>query len=191
MTTATAPFESNQNSNAYPTLLIACGVAMATMVPVALFQTGIVHHLPDPPRQLLGRYFASEKITDSKVAHPFGVPDSLLGLASYGTTLALALCAPHSRIARKSLGAKLLLDGSMAARNTWKQFATFKRVCSWCMATAVSTAVMVTAGRQYLHKSSMTRADANEPSDIALRPKFITGQPLHSFSESHNKRKLR
>lgn len=139
MSDATAPC-------AQATMIAACAVAIAALVPVALFQCGAISHLPDPPLRL----FSSDQITSSKDAHPFGVPDGVLGLASYGTTLALALSAPRSRLARKALGGKLLLDGGMATVNTVKQFAVFKRACSWCMITAAATVVIVASGREFL-----------------------------------------
>jgi uncharacterized membrane protein len=71
-------------------------LAVATLVPVALYQTGVIGRLPDPP----GAIFDSEWITSSKDAHPLGIPDALLGLGSYGATLALALAAPKSGVAR-------------------------------------------------------------------------------------------
>ena len=148
------PLNDCPNARAYRTLVAACGVAMSALVPVALFQSGAVRTLPDPSEKYFGQFFASEQITSSKDAHPFGVPDSLLGLVSYGTTLALACSAPRSRFARKALAGKLLLDGSMAAMNTWKQFAKFRRACSWCMVTAASTAVMMAAGRRYLNSTN-------------------------------------
>lgn len=131
---------------AHTTMIAACSTAIVALVPVALFQCGVVDHLPDPPCSL----FASDRITSSKAAHPLGIPDSLLGLASYGTTLALALSAPNSPLARTALGGKLLLDGTMATVNIVKQFAEFQRACSWCMLAGAATVVMVTAGRKFL-----------------------------------------
>ena len=131
-------------------MISSCSVAIAALVPVALFQCGAVDHLPDPP----GSFFASDQITSSSDAYPFGVPDSLLGLASYGTTLTLALSAPHSQFARKVLKWKLLLDGGMAVANTTKQFIKFRRACSFCMMTAVATGVMVAVGCKYLANCS-------------------------------------
>ena len=132
---------------------MACGLALATLVPVALRQMDLVKHLPDPPLKL----FDSDGITGSKQAYPFGVPDGLLGLSSYTVTLILALVAlpvsrePNgSRLAPRLLGAKLLADGSAAVFNTVRQVITFRKVCSWCMGTVAATAVMVYAGRRFI-----------------------------------------
>ena len=129
-------------------LPVACGLALATLVPVALRQLQIIEHLPDPASAI----FDSDAITGSKQAHPFGVPDAVLGLGSYGATLALALMARRAKgqrgMASSLLGAKLLVDGSAAAFNSVRQVVSFRKLCSWCMGTVVATAVMVYAGRR-------------------------------------------
>jgi uncharacterized membrane protein len=124
-------------------LLGACCATLATLVPVALYQTGVLTSLPDPPSSI----FDSEKITKSKEAFPLGVPDAILGIASFGVTLTLALLAKRSPRARQLLGAKLALDGSAAAFNVVRQVVSFGKLCSWCTGTAVAAGVMVYAGR--------------------------------------------
>ena len=125
-------------------LLASCCTALATLVPVALYQTGIVKRLPDPP---LG-VFDSERITSSKAAHPFGIPDSVLGLASFGSTLALILLARRYSAAKKLLGAKLTLDLSAAAFNAGRQIISFRALCSWCTGTALAAGGMAYSGRR-------------------------------------------
>lgn len=121
----------------------ACCTALATLVPVALYQTGVLSRLPDPPSTL----FDSERITTSQAAHPFGIPDALLGLGSFGTTLALILLAKHYDLARRLLGAKLTLDASAAAFNATRQVVAFGKLCSCCTGTALAAGVMAYAGR--------------------------------------------
>ncbi len=128
------------------TMLIACGAALATLVPVVLHQTGVVEHLPDPPVAL----FDSDGITESKAAHPLGIPDGVLGLASYGTTLALMIAAKENTRARKLLAAKLALDGGVATFNVVRQVVQFGKMCSWCTGTAIATGVMLFAARNFL-----------------------------------------
>lgn len=82
-------------------LLAATSAALLTLVPVLAHQLGILSHLPDPP----SRVFASDHITESSAAHPFGIPDGLLGIGSYGMTLTLALLAPDRPMARRLLAA--------------------------------------------------------------------------------------
>ena len=129
-----------------PLLLTAGASAMLTLLPVAAHQLGLLDHLPDPP----GSVFASDRITTSKVAHPLGIPDSLLGLGSYGITLSLALLARQQRAARPLLACKLVADGGLAGFNVIRQVVSFRKLCSWCTATAICTAVMVYAGRSIL-----------------------------------------
>lgn len=122
----------------------ACGTAIGTLVAVALFQSGVIDRLPDPP----GRIFASERITLSKIAHPLGIPDSYPGLASYGTTMALLLLADKNKWARRALGFKLMGDAGAAGFNAVRQVVKFGKLCSWCTGTALATGVMVYAGRK-------------------------------------------
>ncbi len=125
----------------------SCCAALATLVPVALFQTGILPALPDPPL----RVFDSERITMSAAAHPLGIPDGLLGLASFGATLALALLARRHQTAKQLLGAKLTLDASAAAFNAGRQVVRFGKLCSWCTGTALAAGMMAYGGREAIH----------------------------------------
>jgi uncharacterized membrane protein len=148
--------ESSACSDNRPVLIGAACVALATLVPVALYQTHVIKRLPDPPVKV----FNSERITMSKTAHPFGVPDALLGLASFGATLGLALLASRSRSAKKLLGVKLVLDASMAAFNASRQVIEFDSLCSWCTATALSAGVMAYAGRGSIGEAASEAVDA-------------------------------
>ena len=124
--------------------ITGCCVALGALVPVALFQSHAMRRLPDPP----GKVFASERITSSAAAHPLGIPDSYLGMASYGTTLALLLLAKRSPTAERLLGAKLVGDAGLAAFNMVRQVVSFRKLCSWCTGTALATALAVYGGRQ-------------------------------------------
>jgi uncharacterized membrane protein len=141
---------AEQGSGSGDTLLTAaCCTALATLIPVALYQTGVLSDLPDPPSSI----FDSERIVSSKIAHPLGVPDALLGLASFGTTLGLILLARHSPLAKKLLGAKLTLDGAAAAFNAGRQVVSFGKLCSYCTGTALAAGVMAYAGREVIADS--------------------------------------
>jgi uncharacterized membrane protein len=125
---------------------MAAGFALATLGPVAAHQLGLCRHLPDPPL----RMFDSDMITGSRMAHPFGIPDGLLGLASYATTVGLLLAARRFRAVHPVLKLKLAADASAAAGNSVRQVVKFGRVCSWCAGTALATAAMVHYGRRSL-----------------------------------------
>ena len=127
----------------------ACCVALTTLVPVALYQTGVLKSLPDPPMGV----FASEQITSSNAAHPLGIPDGLLGLTSFAATLGLMVAAKRSPVARKALGVKLALDGAAGAINAGRQVVTFGKLCSWCTGTALAAGLMAYAGRSVIRES--------------------------------------
>lgn len=132
-----------------------CCAAMATLTPVALVQLRIMKDLPDPP----GRIFNSKRVVTSKGAYRFGIPDGVLGLASYGVTLALLLASqPSRRLVGRALRVKLAWDATMAIRNVRKQFTKHERVCSWCLGTAVATAGLVYFGRKAREEQRL-RAD--------------------------------
>ena len=132
--------------------VIGCSLALGTLVPVALYQSGLVDHLPDPP----GDWFDSDAITSSKAAHPFGIPDSFPGLVSYGTTLGLLLASRQSKVAERLLGVKLAGDAAFAGFNVVRQVVSFRKLCSWCTGTALATALVVYGGRNAI--SGVVRA---------------------------------
>lgn len=134
-------------------LMAATSAALLTLLPVAAHQLGCLDHLPDPPAKI----FASDRITESKAAHPFGIPDGLLGLASYGATLSLIILARRHPQARRLLRIKLMADGSLAAFNATRQLVSFGKLCSWCTGTALCTAAMLVAGRELILQGTPTR----------------------------------
>jgi uncharacterized membrane protein len=131
-----------------------CCAAMATLAPVALVQLHIIRDLPELP----GRLFDSKRVVRSEGAYHLGIPDGVLGLASYGVTLALLVAAtPERPMVRRLLRGKLALDATMAIRNVRKQVTEHKRICSWCIGAAVATAGLVFFGRK-VRDAEPTRA---------------------------------
>lgn len=118
-----------------------CG-AMLALTAVTARQLGVVRRLPDPP----GKLWATEEIVTSKTAHPAGIPDGVLGMASYGVTLALLLASQEVAVVRPVARAKLAMDATAAGVNAVRQVVVFRRMCSWCMVTVACTAVMVGMG---------------------------------------------
>ena len=141
-----SPAGDMKSSSSNWVLVTATSGALASLIPVVAHQIGAIHHLPDPP----GSVFASNRITGSKSAFPLGIPDGILGLTTYGVTLGLLALATSKPKARKLLAIKLLGDGSVAAFNVAGQVVCFRRLRSWCTATAVCTAVMLIAGREII-----------------------------------------
>jgi uncharacterized membrane protein len=137
-------------------MLGACCCALASLVPVAMYQLGAIESLPDPNASV----FDSDRITSSKAAHPFGIPDSLLGIASFSTTLALILLAKKHKSAKKLLGAKLAMDASAAAFNASRQLIEFGKICSWCSGTALSAGIMAYAGRAHIRDGAQAARKA-------------------------------
>jgi uncharacterized membrane protein len=120
--------------------IACCCAAMAALAPVALVQLRILTDLPDPP----GRLFDSRRIITSKGAYHLGIPDGVLGLASYGVTLGLLMASQPSRpLVRRVLRGKLAWDATMAIRKIRNQIMQHGRVCSWCVGAAVATAGLV------------------------------------------------
>lgn len=128
-----------------------CGAALLSLVPVAAHQLGLLRHLPDPP----GEVWDSDGITGSAAARPLGVPDGLLGLGNFSVTLGLLLAARRCEGARRLLGWKLLADGSAAGFNVVRQVVTFRRLCSWCMGTAVAAFGTVYFGARGLRRAGL------------------------------------
>lgn len=129
-------------------LIVASSASILTLLPVALHQFGAIRHLPDPPFAA----FDSDTITCSQMAHPFGIPDGVLGLASYGTTLGLALAATESSALKRTLAAKIAFDGGLAAVNTVRQIVRFRKICSWCMGTVATSAISLWLARKLLRQ---------------------------------------
>ena len=121
--------------------IASCVAAIGTLVPVALYQSGAIEHLPDPP----GWRFDSDRLTMAPGSRPLGIPDSYLGLASYGTTLALLLSPARDPLMNAARHAKLGLDAAMAASKVAGQVRK-GRYCSWCLGTAGATAAMLWLG---------------------------------------------
>ena len=111
----------------------SAGAAMLVLSYIVLRQVAVVRHLPDPP----GEVWDSDEIVMSKTAHPFGIPDGVLGLGSYAVTA--GLIASGSSLVR----AKLVCDAGAAGFNVVRQVVEFRQVCSWCMVVAACTGAMV------------------------------------------------
>src|SRR5215472_1675119 len=67
-------------------IISASVVGAASMVPVTLLQTGIVHHLPDPPI----KGFHSDAADSSLIAYKFGAPDGSMAIASFAVNIPIA-----------------------------------------------------------------------------------------------------
>ncbi|HJT17840.1 MAG TPA: vitamin K epoxide reductase family protein [Thermoanaerobaculia bacterium] len=116
--------------------------ASAAMGVIALYQTGIIKHLPEPPL----RSFDADRIDASAEAYKrFSTPDSLLGLGSYAMTAGLAAMGgrDRARLISLAMAAKVAFDAANAMRLTVVQWKDFRAWCFWCLIAAGATFAMV------------------------------------------------
>ncbi len=116
-------------------------VSIGSMALISLYQMGIIRHLPEPPLPRLN----ADKVDASAAAYELlSMPDAVLGLSSYATTLMLAAAggADRERTAPwlpLALAGKAAIDASQAAKLTWDQWAKHRAFCSWCLLAAGAT----------------------------------------------------
>lgn len=122
--------------------VVALSVFSCTVLgAVALFQVGILEHLPDPP--LPG--FDADAVNGSADAYRLlHTPDALLGMTSYAVTACLAGMggADRSTTARwipLSMGVKTAVDVAQAARLSRKQAIKFHKYSVWSLLVAGAT----------------------------------------------------
>jgi len=114
-------------------------VGMAVMVPVTMLQTGIVHHLPDPPLKV----FQSDAANSSLIAYKFGVPDGAMSVASFAVNIPLAAFGGADRARTKPVipliaASKAAID---AASSAWyfNEMRRKKKWCPYCIVGAISS----------------------------------------------------
>jgi len=116
-------------------------VAVGSMGLIALYQMGIIKHLPEPPLPRLD----ADKVDASPEAYSrFSMPDGFLGLGSYAMTMGLAAMGGQDRARTDpwiplALAAKVAFDTSQAVRLTVDQATKEKAFCSWCLLSALAT----------------------------------------------------
>ena len=111
---------------------------------IALYQMGLLKHLPEPPLPI----FDADRVDASEEAYKrFSTPDAILGLGSYAATMGLAAMGGSDR-ARKApwiplaLAAKVGFDVANAARLTVVQWKQHRAFCLWCLIAASATFAM-------------------------------------------------
>lgn len=115
--------------------------AMGGMGVIALYQVGIIRHLPDPP--LPG--FDADAVHSSPVAYAlFAMPDAVLGLASYAATLALAAAGGRDRARTHpwlplALAAKVAFDIAQAGRLTIDEVTEQRALSAWSLLATGAT----------------------------------------------------
>jgi uncharacterized membrane protein len=114
-------------------------VGAASMLPVTLLQTGIVHDLPDPPI----KGFHSDAANSSLIAYQFGVPDGTTAVASFALNIPIAAFGgvdrPHTKPLVPLLAtAKAAIDFASSA---WyfDKMRRGKKWCPYCIVGAISS----------------------------------------------------
>ncbi|MGH2410521.1 MAG: vitamin K epoxide reductase family protein [Chloroflexota bacterium] len=115
--------------------------AMGSLGVIALYQLGMIAHLPDPP--LPG--FDADKVHGSASAYALlAAPDAMLGLGSYAaTTLLAAMGGPDRATARPwlplALAGKAAFDVAQAGRLTLNEVRKQHALSAWSVVTAAAT----------------------------------------------------
>jgi uncharacterized membrane protein len=119
--------------------ILSCALGAAgSMGVVALYQMGIISHLPEPPLPRLD----ADKVDASPAAYAwFSMPDAPIGLASYAATAVLASIGGTNRAERLPwlpvlLALKTGADATQAAKLTRDQWTQHGAFCAWCLLAA-------------------------------------------------------
>jgi hypothetical protein len=119
-------------------------VASASMGVIALYQTGLIKHLPEPPLRMLN----ADKVDASDEAYgKLATPDAVLGIGSYAATMALAAAGGTNRARATpwiplALAAKIAFDVANAAKLSVDQWTKHRAFCFWCLLAAAATFAM-------------------------------------------------
>jgi uncharacterized membrane protein len=120
-------------------------LAAGSMGVIALYQMGIIRHLPEPPLPHLD----ADKVDASAEAYEMlSTPDAFLGLASYAGTAVLAAMGEPQRAQTRpwlplTMAGKVAFDAAQAAKLSWDQWAKHRAFCSWCLLAAGATFAML------------------------------------------------
>ncbi len=114
-------------------------LGMGAMTAVALLQTGIVKHLPDPPL----KSFDSDKVNSSDTAYALGVPDGTISLASLAVNVPLAAFGGANRAETMPLvpifsAAKATVEAAVAGWYFYQMPAKEKKWCAYCIVGAAA-----------------------------------------------------
>ncbi len=133
--------------------------AMGTLAVVAAYQVGALAHLPDPSRTV----FDSDRVVSSKQSRIFGVPDALVGIASYAITFALAHVARNldSGLLYEAVGLKVWIDFIESVFKAAGQWPRHQALCSWCLGVTAASIGNLVLFRTSSWKRSTSNAISN------------------------------
>lgn len=115
------------------------GVAAGQIV--SLYQTGIIHHLPDPP---VGP-FDSDKVDASDYGYKrLDTPDALPMIVTYGLTACLAGAGGLHRASKQpaipvAMGLKTLFDTLTTIKLGQEEWKENKALCFYCQVASVAS----------------------------------------------------
>lgn len=115
------------------------GVAAGQIV--SLYQTGIIHHLPDPP---VGP-FDSDKVDASDYGYKrLDTPDALPMIVTYGLTACLAGAGGLHRASKQpaipvAMGLKTLFDTVTTLKLGQEEWKENKALCFYCQVASVAS----------------------------------------------------
>jgi len=126
-------------------VLVLSLVAAGAMMPISLYQMGVIGHLPEPP---LPRLDADAIDASASADAILATPDAVLGLGSYALTAWLAAAGGQDRVRTRSwiplaLAAKVGLDALFGAKLTVDQWTRHRAFCSWCLLAAAASVATV------------------------------------------------
>lgn len=119
--------------------------ASASLGVVALYQLGIVRHLPEPPLPV----FDADAVDAAGEAYWLGLTsDAALGMASAAASIALIGMGADDRAKEKPLipllaAAKLASDALGGVYLTAEQLSQHRRLCSWCLLASLAQVAAV------------------------------------------------
>ncbi len=108
---------------------------------VTLYQTGVIHHLPDSPLDI----FDSDTVDAPTYAYKRGnAPDAPAMLVTYGITAGLASAGGKNRAERYpwlpiALAAKTAFDSLSALKLAQEEWSTNQKLCAYCQAATVAS----------------------------------------------------
>ena len=116
-------------------------ISVNAMGLIALYQMGIIQHLPEPPIPGLD----ADKVDASAAAYAyFSTPDAVIGLGSYAVTMGLAAMGGEDRATQRpwiplALAVKVIFDAAQAGKLTVDQWTKHRAFCFWCLLAAGAT----------------------------------------------------
>ncbi len=119
-------------------VLLLSLVSAGAMMPISLYQMGVIGHLPEPP---LPRLDADAVDASAEAYAILATPDAVLGLGSYALTAWLAAAGGQDRVRTRpwiplALAAKVAGDAVFGAKLTVDQWTRHRAFCSWCLLAA-------------------------------------------------------